>query len=167
LLSSTGRTENGKKTWLNSKEKQMLKADIENDYVTDKMHPSMVYKMHNGAYKFDQKNFKNNLYRLRESIKASKKLAATEAGILTNSMQGKPDINCNRQTTWFFSDARRILIRDDKAGLLCGMTPKQIYDSNPVYQTFELKAFRDNLNKEKNRKESKGSGYWMNVKARR
>jgi hypothetical protein len=50
-----------KETWLNSKEKHMLKADIENGYVTDKMHPSVVYKMLNGAYKkFDQKNFKNN-----------------------------------------------------------------------------------------------------------
>jgi hypothetical protein len=93
-----------------------------------------------------KKNFKSNLYQLRESIKASKKLAATEAGILTNSMQGKPDITCSRQTSWFFSDAQQILIQDDKAGLLRGMTPKQIYDSNPVYQTFELKAFHDNLN---------------------
>jgi hypothetical protein len=151
--------------WKNSKEKHMLKKAILRGAVTAEMTATAVYEMHDGAYKkYDLKNFQTNFYNLRKSIKKGKAKAEDEDDILSNTLKGREAAYNASNKTWESSMARKALIADMLAGATKGKKPKEIYESRPVYQEeYDLKHFRDNMNKEKRKKKSKQGGHWTSV----
>jgi hypothetical protein len=66
--------------------------------------------------------------------------------------------------TWESLMVRKALIADMLAGATKGKKPKEIYESRRVYQeNYNLKHFRDNMSKEKQKKKSKQSDHWTSV----
>jgi hypothetical protein len=154
-----------KTNWKDSEEKQMLKNDIIRGVVTADMTATAVYEMHDGAYKkYDLKNFKINLTNLRKFIKRNMEKAKDEDAVLANTLKGREAEYKASNKTWQSSKARKVLIADLRSGVTKGKKPKEIYESRRVYQEeYDLKHFRDNMNKEKRKPKKKQSGYWTSV----
>jgi hypothetical protein len=157
-------------SWKTSKEKELLKKDIEDGVVSTQDQARSVYDMHNGVYhRFPYENFRNNLRNLLKTSEKSQTAANRDAAALVVA-QAVIEARDNARDedeypSWYFSDGRRLLLQDLQSGILEGKRPIAIHQSRPEYLVFPLKIFRDNYYKEKQRPVTKA--YWDFLKSQR
>ena len=135
--------------WRNSKAKKLLRKDIIKGKCDGKG-PQEVYKMRPEYKPYVYERFRDNLRALRAKIKEEQELAAFDMAALAHDLAiyPTPDASPHGYPRWAGSEAERKLKLAITEGTHKDMTPLHLHQSEPEFDEFPLRVFRNHLYQE-------------------
>lgn len=146
--------------WRNSPAKAQLRAGILSFVYTDAMDAEMIYGSDVIFRQYKWNDFKTNLANLRASIGRSVSRAVKDAvNVAADKQRNAAAAAAGGAKIWAGSEAERLLKDDIDNNRHVGMTPIQLRDTQPEYQEWTLKEFRDHIEQEKRSRMTQA--YWL------
>jgi hypothetical protein len=147
--------------WRTSGGKALLSKWLKDEVLPDSMQPTDVYIMSTEFKKFKYANFVTNLWTLPKSVRQQNLSAAFDQNALANDQRlfPTPSIMDWGYLRWQGSEAERLL-KSNVNSKNERMAPQKLhYESQPEYQLFTSKLFREHLYQEVHSRREKS--YWL------